>query len=102
MALRWTLVVIKSLATGLFATVLALVALIVSTELYTRYVLHLGPNEGVGWDPVSLLGWHWAFFLASIPVLIFVAGFAAGFWLFSRSLRTQQISAAAAGQSDVT
>jgi hypothetical protein len=82
-ALRWILVVIKSLAAGALAIVLVFVALTVGAELYRRYVLRLGPNEMIGCDPVSLFGHHWAFFLVGIPVLIFLVGFAAGFWFFS-------------------
>ena len=94
--MRWAIVVIKSFATGAFATLLALVALVVALFLYpdryTKDVLHhLGPNEQMGWDPVSLFhqlfGRHWKFVILSIPVLIFFIGFSAGFWFFSRALR---------------
>jgi len=85
--MRWALVVAKSFASGLFAIVLAIVGLLVALHLYSRYVLHLGPNEQVGWDPVSLFGQHFKFVLLSIPVLIFLLGFGAGFLFFSRSVR---------------
>jgi hypothetical protein len=85
--MRWAILVIKSLGIGVLAIVLSLVTLLVAAQLYGKYVLHLGPNEAVGWDPVALFGSHWKAALLSIPVLIFLIGFGAGFWFFSRSLR---------------
>lgn len=83
--MRWVFLVVKSLATGVLAIVLVLIALLVALHLYGKYVLHLGPNQGVGWDPVSIFGPYWKVVLVGTPVLIFVLGCMAGFWLFSRS-----------------
>jgi hypothetical protein len=85
--MRCALVVVKSLAAGLIAICLALIGLFVVLHLYSRYVLHLGPGEAVGWDPVSLFGRHWKLAVLSIPTLIFLLGFGAGFWFFSKPLR---------------
>ncbi len=85
--MRWALIVVKSLAAGLAAVCLAFIGLLVALHLYGRYVLHIGPDEAVGWDPVSLFGQHWKLAVVSIPILIFLVGFGAGFWFFSRPLR---------------
>jgi hypothetical protein len=69
------------------AIVLSIVTLFVAVQLYGKYVLRLGPNEAVGWDPTALFGSHWKVALLSIPALVFLIGFGAGFWFFSRSLR---------------
>ena len=82
--MRWVLVVAKSFASGLFAIVLAIIGLLVALYLYSRHVVH--PNQQVGWDPVTL-GHYWKFKLLSIPILIFLLGFGAGFLFFSKSLR---------------
>ena len=71
MSMRWTICVIKSVAVGFGVLLMGLVALVVASELYGKYVLRLGPNEAVGWDPVSLFGQHWKVALLGIPVLIF-------------------------------
>jgi len=85
--MRWRLVVIKSLATGVLAIVATAIALPVTLHLYAKYVLHAPPNVAVGWDPVSLFGQHWKLVLVGTPVLIFLLGCMAGFWFFRRSMR---------------
>ncbi len=85
--MQWAVVAIKSLGIGVVAIVLSLVTLLVAAQLYGKYVLHVGPNEALGWDPVALFGSHWKAALLSTSVLIFLIGFSAGFWFFSRSLR---------------
>jgi hypothetical protein len=85
--MRWAIIAIKSLGIGVLAIALALVTLLVSAQLYGKYVLHLGPNEALGWDPGALFGPHWKAALLSVPALIFLIGFGAAFWFFSRSLQ---------------
>jgi len=75
--MRWVFLVVNSLATGVLAIVVSLIALL---------VLHLGSNQAVGWDPVSLFGQYWKLVLIGIPVLIFLLGCMAGFWFFGRSV----------------
>jgi hypothetical protein len=87
MFLRWAACVIKSVFAGVGALVLVVIILVVSAELYGKYVAHLGPNETLGWDPSALFGKHWKAALLSIPVLILLTGFLTGLWFFSRSLR---------------
>jgi membrane-anchored protein YejM (alkaline phosphatase superfamily) len=87
--MRWVFLVAKSLATGVLAIVLSLIVLLVTSSLYDKYVLHLGPNEAMGWDPVSLFGQHWKLVLIGIPVLIFLLGCMAGFWFFDRSVTSR-------------
>jgi len=84
--MRWVLLAIKSLATGVFAIVVSLITLLIGLQLYAKYVLHLGPNHLVGWDPISLFGQHWKIIAIAIPLLIFLAGATAGLWFFSPRL----------------
>jgi len=84
--MRWVPLLTKSFATGVLAIVLSLIALLVTLQVYGKYFLHLGPNESVGWDPVSLLGHHWKLLVLAVPVLIFLAGSVVGFLFFSRSV----------------
>jgi hypothetical protein len=79
---RWRFVLVKSLATGVLAVVVAAIALPVTLHLYTRYVLDVPPNAAGGWDPVSLFGQHWKLVLIRTPILIFLLGCMAGFWFF--------------------
>jgi hypothetical protein len=85
--MRYAILVTKSVGIGVVAIVLLIAMLLVAAQLYGKYVLHLGPNEALGWDPVALFGSHYKAALLSIPVLVFLFGFGAGFWFFSRSLR---------------
>jgi len=82
--MRSALLIIESLASGVLALVIFLIALLVALQLWGKYVLHLAANQGVGWDPVSLFGPYWKFAVFGIPGLVFLAGAAAGFWFFRR------------------
>jgi hypothetical protein len=84
--MRWILVAVTSLATGVLAVVASLIGLLVAAHLYAKYVLHFPPNLAVGWDPVSLFGQYWKLVLVGTPVLIFLLGGMAGFWFFSRAI----------------
>ena len=54
--MRWILVFLGSLATGVLAIVVSLVLLLVSLSIYERYVLGIASNETVGWDQISIYG----------------------------------------------
>ena len=41
------------------------------------------------WDPGILFGQHWRLALIGVPVLIFLLGCMAGFWLFGRSVTSR-------------
>lgn len=49
--MRWLLVCIQSLASGVLAVLESLVVLVVALHFYDRYVLGIGPNQAVEWDP---------------------------------------------------
>jgi preprotein translocase subunit SecD len=85
--MRWFLVCLESLASGVLAIFASLVILVVVLHLYTRYVLGIGPNQTVGWDPISLFGPHWKLALMGFPLLILGIGFSIAFWFFSRLVR---------------
>ena len=82
--MRWLLVCIKSLAIGVLSVFASLIILILAVYLYGRYVLKIGPNQGIGWDPVSLFGSYWKLALIGIPVAIFAGGFTIAIWFFSQ------------------
>jgi amino acid permease len=84
--MRWALVFLESLATGVVSILVSLVVLVVALHLWTRCVLGIGPNVAVGWDPISLFGSHWKLAVMGIPAAIFAFGFGAGFWFFSKRL----------------
>jgi len=86
--MRWALITLESLAAGVFAILVSLVAVVIGLNLWARYMLGLGPRQAVGLDPISLIGPHWKLALLGIPVAIFVFGFSAGFWFFSKRLHT--------------
>ena len=80
--MRWILVCLGSLATGVLTIVLSLALLLVSLSLYDRYILGIASNGSVGWDPVSIFG-RW---VIGIPLLIFGVGCSAGFWFLGKRL----------------
>ena len=82
----WVVLALKSLATGVLAVALSLVALLVTLLFYVKYGLHAGPGEAIGWDPVAVFGPQWRIAVLAVPLLIFLVGFFAGFWFFERSL----------------
>jgi hypothetical protein len=84
--MRWILVCLGSLATGVLTIVLSLALLLLSLSVYDRYVLGIASNEAVGWDPVSLFGRYWMLGVIGIPILIFGLGCSVGFWFLSKRL----------------
>jgi hypothetical protein len=84
--MRWILVCLGSLATGVLTIVLSLALLLLSLSVYGRYVLGIASNQAVGWDPVSLFGRYWKLGVIGIPVLIFGLGCSVGFWFLSKRL----------------
>jgi hypothetical protein len=51
--MRWILLCLGSIATGVLTIVLSLALLLVSLSVYGTYVLGVASNETIGWDPVS-------------------------------------------------
>ena len=82
--MRWALVFLESLATGVFTILASLVVFVIALHFWIRYVLGVGPNEAVGWDPISFFGLHWKLAVMGIPAVVFAFGFSAGFWFFSK------------------
>jgi hypothetical protein len=86
--MRWVLLFLGSLATGVLTIVLSLALLLVSLSIYDRYVLWIASKEAVGWDPVSLFGRYWKLGMIGIPLFIFCLGCSVGFWFLSKRLHT--------------
>ena len=76
--MRWALVFLENLAAGVVSILVSLVVLVVVLQLWARYVLGIGRNVAVGWDPVSLFGSHWKLAVIGISAAIFAFGFSAG------------------------
>lgn len=76
--MRWILVCLGSLASGVLTIMLSLALLILSLSVYDRYILGIASNEAVGWDPVSLFGRYWKLGVIGIPLLIFGLGCSVG------------------------
>jgi hypothetical protein len=87
-AMRWILLFLGSLATGILTIVLSLALLLISLYAYQKYVIGI-PSEGsVGWDPVSLFGRYWQVGVIGIPLLIFGFGWTLGFWFLNKRLHS--------------
>ena len=86
--MRWVLLFLGSLATGVLTIVLSLALLLVSLFIYGKYVLGITSNGAVGWDPVSLFGRYWKLGVIGIPLLIFGLGCGVGFWFLSKRLHS--------------
>jgi amino acid permease len=84
--MRWIVVCLGSLASGVLTIIASLVLLLVSLTIYERYVLRIASNEAVGWDPVSFFGQYWQVAVIGIPLLIFAFGCSLGFWVLQRRL----------------
>jgi hypothetical protein len=78
---RWILLFLGSVATGVLTTVSSLTLLFISIYLYGRCILKM--RGGVAWDPISLFG---RVGVVAIPLLIFGLGCGVGFWFLSKRL----------------
>jgi hypothetical protein len=84
--MRWILVFLGSVATGVLMIVLSLALLLISLHVYDKYVLGISSDGTVGWDPVLLFGRYWKLGVIGVPVLIFGLGCCVGFWFLSKRL----------------
>jgi hypothetical protein len=80
--MRWILLFLGSVATGVLTIILSLNLLLVSVSIYGKYVLGVPSNQPVAWDPmrfgrVGVMG---------VPLLIFGLGCGVGFWFLSKRL----------------
>jgi hypothetical protein len=82
--MRWMLITLETLATGVLAIILSLVVFFTALSAYSRYVFGQVSNGAVGWDMVSLFGQHWKLAIIGILIVIFVFGGGVGFWFFSQ------------------
>ncbi len=84
--MRWILLFLGSVASGVLTIVLSLVVLLVSLSIYRKYAFGIPSDGAVGWDPISLFGRYWKLGVIGIPVLIFGLGCGVGFWFLSKRL----------------
>lgn len=82
--MRWFLVSLESLASGVLTILGFLIILVVALHLYTRYALGIESGQPIGWDPVSIFGPYWKLAVIGIPLVVFASGFTIGFWFFSQ------------------
>jgi len=81
--MRWVLITFESLATGVAAVVVSLVALSIGVGIYSRHVLGQSSNGAVALDVPGLLGQHWMVITMGTLIGIFLFGGSLGFWFFS-------------------
>ncbi|MGC1645900.1 MAG: hypothetical protein WA741_08730 [Candidatus Sulfotelmatobacter sp.] len=77
------MITFESLATGVAAVVVSLVALSIGVSIYSRHVLGQNSNGLVAWDVPGLLGQHWMVIIIGTLAGIFLFGVGLGFWFFS-------------------
>ncbi len=82
--MRWILLFLGSVATGVLTLVLLLAVLVVSLYLYGKYALEIPSKGSIGWDPVALFGRYWKLGVFGIPLLIFGLGCGLGFWFLGK------------------
>jgi len=90
--MRWVLITVVSLATGVLAVGASLVVFVTSLSIYTRYVSGHGSNGAVGWDVTSIFGQHWKVPIIGILLGMFLFGVSAGLLLFSQTLHREAFS----------
>ncbi|MFY9674899.1 MAG: hypothetical protein WAK13_10630 [Terriglobales bacterium] len=82
--MRWILVFLGSVATGVLTIMLSLALLLVSLYVYGKRAPGTPSNASVGWDPVVLFGQYWKLGVIGIPLLIFGLGCGMGFWFLTK------------------
>ena len=82
--MRWGLITIESLVTGISAVVASILLFFLGLSVYSGYVFAPGTAGAVGWDVVSLFGPHWKLTLVATMAAIFLLGAGLGFWFFSQ------------------
>jgi len=80
--MRWILLFLGSVATGVLTIVFSLVLLLVSLYLHSRHVVGVLSNQPVAWDPISMFGRVGL----SAPLALFGLGCSVGFWFFNKRL----------------
>jgi hypothetical protein len=80
--MRWILLFLGSVATGVLTIVFSLVLLLVLLYLQGRHVVGVSSNQPVAWDPISMFGrvGH------GVPLLLFGLGCGVGFWFLNKRL----------------
>jgi hypothetical protein len=84
--MRWILVCLGSLASGVLTITMSSALLVVSLSIYDKYVLGVASNQSIGWDPVAVFGRYWRVGVIGIPALIFAIGCSFGFWFLQKRL----------------
>jgi len=81
--MRWILLFLGSVATGVLTIVFSLALLLVSVHVYGKYVLGIPSDQPVAWDPnlpfarVVVIG---------VPLVLFGLGCGVGFWFLNKRL----------------
>jgi hypothetical protein len=81
--MRWLWITFESLASGVSAVVVSLVALYIGLGIFFRYVFGQRSNGAVALDVPGLLGQHWLMIIIGALTAIFLLGGSLGFWFFS-------------------
>ena len=81
--MRWILLFLGSVATGVLTIVFSLALLLVSVYIHGRYVVGIPSNGVVAWDPISIFG---RVGVIGVPLLLFGPGCGIGFWFLNKRL----------------
>lgn len=81
--MRWVLITIESLASGVSAVVVSLVVFYIGLGIYFRYVFGQNSTGVVALDVPGLLGHHWIVIIIGTLAGISLFGGSLGFWFFS-------------------
>jgi len=81
--MRWMLLFLGSVATGVLTIVFSLVLLLVSIHLYGKYVLGIPSDQPVAWDPNFPFA---RMVVIGVPLLLFGLACSVGFWFLNKRL----------------
>jgi hypothetical protein len=88
--MRRLLLILGGFVSGITTLVSAVTLLAIATNIYLRQAFHLGPNEAVGFDVVSLcmslFGRHWQILLPTLLLSVFAIGFTGGYWFLRKRI----------------
>jgi hypothetical protein len=86
--MRWGLIAIEGLVTGVAAVVASILLFFVGLSVYSRYVFGPARTGAVGWDVASLFGPHWKLAILVVMGAIFLLGASLAFWFFGHRLHS--------------
>jgi hypothetical protein len=81
--MRWVWITVESLACGVSAVVVSLIAFYIGLGIFFRYVFGPSSKGALALDVPGLLGQHWMMIIIGTLAGICMLGGSLGFWFFS-------------------